>query len=226
MAGKPCGGAGFHDRAQKTGDDPAFSSLASVLLYFLVERDGETFSTGRTTVSSSQVKQFAEPTHAESIRVRQVLLNKHIRNLSLPHSQPALYGTLSVLLNAADPLRQDMEESLDQLKEAFLSVMYEILAEADIDMQERLVLGLGGEVLRVMDRAHPQADEVDALLADTPMLATVLRQIAADTLMLRSLNALGQAFALCREAVRPDQDEEVESYQVCLKGQLSHFYYA
>ena len=177
-------------------------------------------------MSPSHAKHFEEPLSAESVRVRHVLLSKHIRDLSLPHSQPALYDTLNVLLSAANPLRQDMEESLDQLKEAFLNVAHEVLHEGKINMQERLVLGLAGDVLRVVDRSHPQAEEVDALLSGTPMLAAVLRQIAADTLMLRSLNALDQAFALCRKAGKISLDDEVESYQVCLKGELSHFYYA
>ena len=177
-------------------------------------------------MSYTQAKSIADPGSSDSTRLRQVLLNKHIRNLSLPHSQPALYDTLNVLLNAADPLRQDMEESLDQLKEAFLNVLYEVLEEGSVDTNHRLVIGLGDETLRVMDATHPQAETVSALLATVPMLAVVLRQIAADTLMLRSLNALGQAFALCRDVSKSSQDEDVESYQVCLKGPLSHFYYA
>ena len=161
----------------------------------------------------------------ETLRLRQGLLGKHIRNLSLPHSQPALYDSLHSLLSTAVPLRQDMEESLDQLKEAFLDVVYEVLREGGIDLQERLVLGFVDAKLEVVERSHPQAALIDTLLDRAPMLATVLRQIAADTLMLRSLNSLDQAFALHQNEDKAHTDAMLETYQVCLKGPLSHFYY-
>ena len=172
---------------------------------------------------ASQDKEYAMP--SEAVRLRQGLLSKYIHNLSLPHSQPALYDTLHILLSTAVPLRQDMEESLDQLKEAFLEVAYEVLREGGVDLQDRLVIGFVEGKLGVIDRAHPQAAHIDALLARTPMLTTVLRQIAADTLMLRSLDALDQAFAQCR-GDEAGNDAMLDTYQVCLKGPLSHFYYA
>jgi len=162
----------------------------------------------------------------EELRLRQGLLGKHIRNLYLPYSQPALYDSLHIVLNTAVPMRQDMEESLDQLKEAFLDVVYEMLREGGIDLQERLMLGFVDAKLEVIDRSHPQAALIDALLDRTPMLTTVLRQIAADTLILRGLNTLDQAFALCRNENQAHDDAVLETYQVCLKGPLSHFYYA
>ena len=164
---------------------------------------------------------------SETLRLRQGLLGEHIRNLSLPHSQPLLYDSLHTLLSTTVPLRQDMEESLDQLKEAFLNVVYEVLREGGIDVQQRLVLGFANAKLEVVERSHPQAALIDALLDRTPMLATVLRQIAADTLMLRSLNTLDHAFTLCRNENQGHGDNAVlDTYQVCLKGALSHFYYA
>jgi len=163
---------------------------------------------------------------SETLRLRQGLLGKHIRNLSLPHSQPALYDSLHMLLSTAVPLRQDMEESLDQLKEAFLDVVYEVLREGGIDLQERLVLGFVNAKLEVVEYSHPQAALINTLLDRSPMLTTVLRQIAADTLMLRSLNTLDQAFTLCRDEAQACNDAMLETYQVCLKGPLSHFYYA
>ena len=144
----------------------------------------------------------------------------------MPHSQPTLYSRLHDLLSTAAPLRQDMEDSLDQLKEAFLDVVYEVLREGGISLQERLVLGFVDSRLEAVERSHPQAALINALLDRTPMLATVLRQIAADTLMLRSLDNLDQAFALCRNEERIKAEALLESYQVCLKGPLSHFYYA
>ena len=163
---------------------------------------------------------------SEATQLRHGLLGKHIRNLSLPHSHPALYDSLHILLNKVVPLRQDMEESLDQLKEAFLGVVYEVLREGGIDLQERLVLGFVEARLGVVERSHPQAALIDVLLDRTPMLTTVLRQIAADTLMLRSLNALDHAFTLCQGEAQAHNDAVLETYQVCLKGPLSHFYYA
>lgn len=163
---------------------------------------------------------------SEALRLRQGLLSQHIRNLSLPHSQPALYDTLNILLSTAVPLRQDMEESLDQLKEAFLNVVHDTLREGGVDLQYRLVLGFSEGRLAVVDRDHPQVAFIDALLAQTPMLASVLRQIATDTLMLRSLSVLDQAYTLTQNDEVARRDPEVENYQVCLKGPLSHFYYS
>jgi hypothetical protein len=162
----------------------------------------------------------------EALRLRQGLLGNHIRNLSLPNNQPTLCDSLHMLLNTALPLRQDMEESLDRLKEAFLDVLHEVLREGGINMQERLVIGFVDTRLGVIDRSHPQATLIDILLDHEPMLTPVLRQIAADTLMLHSLSALDQAFALCRNADESRDDAVLETYQVCLKGELSHFYYA
>lgn len=175
---------------------------------------------------NQQTKQDSEyTTPSQATRLRQGLLGQHIRNLSLSHNQPALYDTLNTLLSTAVPLRQDMEESLDQLKEAFLETLYDILAEGGIDLQERLVIGFCEGGLGVADRAHPHAGKVDKLLSRAPMLTAALRQIAADALMLRSLDALHQAFSLCRIERDALYDALIESYQVCIKGELSHFYY-
>jgi hypothetical protein len=116
-----------------------------------------------------------------------------------------------------------MEEHLDRLKEAFLETLSALLRQDRIDLNDRLLIGFHDGVLRVVDPAHPQTPRVNALLDRTPLLAGLLRRIAADTLLLHGLDVLGQAVSLERDLAR---EYMLETYQVCLKGSLSHFYYA
>lgn len=152
-------------------------------------------------------------------------LDGYMHNLPLSHRQTSLCDTLSIFLHTAAPLREEMEESVDRLKEAFLNILHEVMSKKGIDLQERLALGLDGNILRLIDASHSRADDVEAVLSDMPKLAEILRQIAADTLVLRSLDTLEQAFGLCVAGGRGRHGELVENYQVCLKGDLSHFYY-
>lgn len=142
--------------------------------------------------------------------------------------QPLFLKRIAELLHCAEPILPEMEDALDNLKEAFLALLRLRLAEVGIDTDTRLVLGLDRDGrLEVVDAAHPRADELGALLGHTPELEDAMREIARRTTLLRGLQDIGNAVSETSE--EPDEPcHPVRTggpYHVCLRGALSHFYF-
>jgi hypothetical protein len=173
---------------------------------------------------NQQIRQDSEAAKRSEVQqLPHLVCGEQGRNSAVPNHADAC-DRLYVLLSQAVPLRGEMEERLDRLKEAFLETLSGLLQQEGIDLKDRLLIGFHGGVLRVADLQHPQAARINALLDRTPILAGLLRRIAMDTLLLHGLDVLDQAVSLEQQNIA--REGMLETYQVCLKGSLSHFYYA
>lgn len=143
---------------------------------------------------------------------------------SLESARPEFLACLDQMLENAAPHLPDVEEHLDQLKDHFLESLRQRLAEAGINPDQRLVLGLDEDgAFRVVEPADDPA--LVALFANCPEFGAAFGHIAVQATLLRGIQDIGAAMG--RE---PGLDGRTLGtilpgrYHVCLKGGLSHFY--
>ncbi len=145
------------------------------------------------------------------------------KSLAIPNAQPELYAFLNNLVNVADPAMQEMEDNLDKLKVAFMESVYEICEQEKIDIHKRIIMGFDATGNLILLDSHPQAEQINDILANTQKLCYALKQIAVDSYLLQSIQGIGK---ILNNEIKDGSKVLVQNYQVCFKGELSHFYYA
>lgn len=150
-----------------------------------------------------------------------------IRQQALEQSCPEGIKNIKNLLQQLKPFLPEVEERLENLKEAFLVFLRARMHQNEVSPDFRLILELdvSGQ-LRVLDRAHPQVEKVEKILSESPALETALREIARHALLLSGLQDLESLFEKGeKEWNRNEIDFHIPTYHVCLSGTLSHFYF-
>ncbi|MDR2801213.1 MAG: hypothetical protein LBB52_08145 [Desulfovibrio sp.] len=113
-----------------------------------------------------------------------------------------------------------LSDSLSRLQDDFLKILNAGLERCGADLSAKRTLRLDGSARLVCVGDDPQRQDVEKLLASDPRLASVFAEISARAVLLRALRDLHNAvFQIASEG-------GVGSYQLSLKGDMSHFYFA
>lgn len=146
---------------------------------------------------------------------------------ALERSCPEGLKSIQDLLHQLKPFLPEIEERLDNLKEAFLIFLRTRMQQNEVSPDFRLILELDASgQLRVLDRSHPQLEKVEKILSESPALETALREIARQALLLSGVQDLESSFGKGgNEWSRNELDFQIPTYHVCLSGTLSHFYF-
>ncbi len=111
---------------------------------------------------------------------------------------------------------QELEMYVEQLQEEFLAHVANALRERDIHMEEKLVLSLSSDNMLVL-QCQEQEEALLAALGEDALLRQRLQTLRSTAFLAKGM----QYMLAAKEEVAPTHMAE---YNVCVKGQLSHFY--
>ncbi|MDR3176243.1 MAG: hypothetical protein LBU06_06910 [Desulfovibrio sp.] len=121
---------------------------------------------------------------------------------------------------AGSRLILQLSDSLSKLQDDFLETLNDGLERCGADLSAKRTLRLEGAARLVSVGDDPQRREVESLLASDSRLASVFAEISARAFLLRALRELHNA------VFRIAPEGGAGCYQLSLKGDMSHFYFA
>ncbi|MDR1490252.1 MAG: hypothetical protein LBS65_07195 [Desulfovibrio sp.] len=113
-----------------------------------------------------------------------------------------------------------LSDSLSRLQDDFLEILNAGLERCGADLSAKRTLRLDGAARLVSVGDDQQRRDVEKLLASEPRLASMFAEISARAFLLRALRDLHSA------VFRIVPEGGAWSYQLSLKGDMSHFYFA
>ena len=121
-------------------------------------------------------------------------------------------------------ISQDLAAGIDQLQELFLGVVHQAFHLAGITVDSRMIISLNQRGELHIEAACADQKKIEELLSSSKVLPALLKLLSVQSAMLDGISNL-----CLLTGVRGDEESErlsrlQQSYRVCLKGQLSHFY--
>ena len=127
--------------------------------------------------------------------------------------------------NALDALK----ERAGALQENFLDRLYTQLDASGIDLQEKVTLRLDNEGQLTTSGEHPQKEQLNAMLAQSPDLAETFKDIASHSELMRDIGNIRKTVSARSQMQQYEATAEsnpMSVYQLSLKGGMSHFFFS
>ena len=121
---------------------------------------------------------------------------------------------------------QDFAADIDHLQEIFLGAVHQAFQLAGITVDSRLIISLNQQGNLHIEIACAEQEQIGKLLSSSRALPALFKLLSVQSAI------LGGITNLCLAAKAQDKGDSEklsqlqQSYRVCLKGQLSHFYSA
>ena len=142
--------------------------------------------------------------------------NDDSSNVKIPDTQ----NRLCCIVQAAQPsTRTWLEIELDNMQNAIVSQLFNLLKENGITLEDRIAIGVSS-IGKLEIYGHPQRSEIMQLLENNHIIHKELCLMAVMTLTERGLGDL----AMAGDMLKGDSAEERKIFQACLKGALAHFH--
>ncbi|MBD5417609.1 MAG: hypothetical protein HDR50_08125 [Desulfovibrio sp.] len=144
---------------------------------------------------------------------------------SLPPSSPdSATSRLREFMNQSAELLPELEEQLDALQEAFVSLLERQFEKEKFSPEHRLHIFLSPEGKLVVEGEDDDADKVCAIFSRQPQLHQRFRELARLALLTHGIAVARRAHAAMEAGADSDEEPLLGRYHMCLKGSLSHFY--
>lgn len=127
--------------------------------------------------------------------------------------------------NALDAL----QERASALQENFLDRLYTQMDAQGIDLQDKVTLRLGNDGRLATSGEHPQKEQINAMLAQSPDLAETFKDIASHSELMRDIGNIRKTVSARSQMQQYEataQDNPMSVYQLSLKGGMSHFFFS
>ena len=127
--------------------------------------------------------------------------------------------------NALDAL----QERASALQENFLDRLYTQMDAQDIDLQDKVTLRLDNDGRLATSGEHPQKEQINAMLAQSPDLAETFKDIASHSELMRDIGNIRKTVSARSQMQQYEataQDNPMSVYQLSLKGGMSHFFFS
>lgn len=127
--------------------------------------------------------------------------------------------------NALDALK----ERAGTLQEGFLDRLYTQLDSSGINLEEKVTLRLNDEGRLITSGEHPQKEQLNAMLDQSPELANMFRDIASHSELIRDIGNIRKTVSARSQMQQYEataQNNPVSVYQLSLKGGMSHFFFS
>ena len=119
---------------------------------------------------------------------------------------------------------QDLAASIDQLQELFLGVVHQAFQLAGITVDSRMIISLNQRGELHIETTSADQEQIEELLSSSKVLPALLKLVSVQSAMLDGITNL-RLMAGTRDSEESERLSRLQqSYRVCLKGQLSHFY--
>jgi hypothetical protein len=157
-------------------------------------------------------------------------LAKLTDSASLSTLLPRLQDLLSVMNRRDGNVLQSVKDNISCLQDAFVESMSDILTTEKLDLSQKITLRLDKDQLLKIAGEHPYKEKIENILAERPGLSVAFREIASQSELLRDMNNIGKLIG-ARNGISAYQNSsaaayEKSSYQVSIKGEMSHFYFS
>lgn len=127
--------------------------------------------------------------------------------------------------NALDAL----QERASALQENFLDRLYTQMDARGIDLQDKVTLRLDNDGRLATSGEHPQKEQINAMLAQSPDLAETFKDIASHSELMRDIGNIRKTVSARSQMQQYEataQDNPMSVYQLSLKGGMSHFFFS
>jgi hypothetical protein len=148
---------------------------------------------------------------------------------SLSALTPQLQGILQAIDNPEGNVLQAISDNIANLQDAFVTALAGTLETASIDISHKVTLRLNQEEALTVAGEHPDKDRLEKILAQNRELAAAFKEIASQSEVLRDVGNIGKVIGMStgvssyQNSGRPAQNT---TYQISLKGEMSHFYFS
>ncbi len=118
-----------------------------------------------------------------------------------------------------------LSDNIARLQDQFIETLYTRFSEAGIDLEYKMTLRLGKNAALCLAGEHPEKQTISSLLEKMPDLSQAFNEIAAQSAALRNIQNLQSLLAVA-ENEENSTHPLYATYQISLKGDMSHFYFA
>jgi len=137
---------------------------------------------------------------------------------------PELATFLQYVEEHGHRVSQDLAAGIDHLQELFLGALYQNLQLAGLTVGSRMIISLNRQGKLHIETASAEQAQIEELLSSSMALPALLKLLSAHSAILDGIRNLrlvagSQGRGDCEKFSQAQQ-----TYRVCLKGQLSHFY--
>ena len=139
---------------------------------------------------------------------------------------PALDAFLHYVEEHGHRVSQELAASIDQLQELFLGTMHQALQLTGVTVDSRMVISLNRQGKLHIETACAEQTQIGDLLASSRALPALLKLVSVQSAILDGINKLRLVAGAQNSGDSEKLSHVRQSYRVCLKGQLSHFYTA
>ncbi|ADP86606.1 hypothetical protein Deval_1451 [Nitratidesulfovibrio vulgaris RCH1] len=159
---------------------------------------------------------------AETANLGSIIDEARLSSLS-----PRLRNVLGQISEQGGSAIEALENNVSSLQGGFISTLHAKLEEAGIDLSEKLTLRLDEPSQLVVASSHPQAEAVQKILDASPELGEAFGEIASQSEIIRDIGNIQRVLStrggVAQYAQEDARDTGPSSYQVSLKGAMSHF---
>ena len=155
--------------------------------------------------------------------------NNQIDNFELSPASGRLDALLEEISDRGANALDALKERAGALQEDFLDRLYTRLDEGGVDLTEKLTLRLSSEGRLITAGEHPQKDDINAMLAESPDLADTFMDITSHSELIRDIGNIRKTVFARNQVQQYEntaQSNPVSVYQLSLKGGMSHFFFS
>lgn len=151
------------------------------------------------------------------------------KGISLAELSPQTRAALQKIVDQGGDVQKNLQKNIEILQDDFLAALNDKMNNAGIAGNEKLTLRLEGNDSLSMTGEHPQKDEINAILEESPELAGAFKEIAAQSSLVRDIRSI-RTLASTHAGISAYGDMMAtapsSAYQVSIKGDMSHFYFS
>ncbi len=143
---------------------------------------------------------------------------------------PKIQAMFSKGAGAGNNVLETLSANVEKLQDGFVDALYATFSGENINLAEKMTLRLDENNMLTVAGDHPEKSRVDAILNDNPALSAAFGEIASQSEVLRDITNINKIMTrqTGMEAYATNSDAGASNavYQMSLKGEMSHFYFA
>jgi len=139
---------------------------------------------------------------------------------------PELAAFLQYVEEHGHSVSQELAVSIDHLQELFLGVVHQAFQLAGVTVDSRMIISLNRQGKLHIETASAEQEQIEELLSSSKALPALLKLISVQSAILDGINNLRLVAGAQSGRDGEKFSQLQQTYRVCLKGQLSHFYSA
>lgn len=148
---------------------------------------------------------------------------------SLSSILPRLQNLIAAIDQPGGNVLESISDNIMRLQDGFVDTLYGAASSHGIDFTEKVTLRLNEKDQLTVLGEHPEKARIEQLLSERPELSTAFQELSTQSELLKDVNNIGKLIG-SKSGISSYQNSfnrhVPASYQLSLKGEMSHFYFA